>query len=497
MGESALSLDTLKPDRLHPVRFRKVGPSWFVSNDLAEWVILGDAEFKDFLSGALPTDGARFQELAEKGFVAGEMAVAEYRRRYWSRRRHTFAGPNLHAFVLTERCDHGCQYCHASVVGMGRTDTDMSVETAEKCVDFALQTSNPGLTIEFQGGEPLASWPVLCHTVEYARRQNERLGKDLAFTLVTNMTFMSEEKLDFLLANRVQICTSIDGPQAVHDKVRISSIEGGSWQNATRWVKRITERYGELGLDPELYRTEALPTITRHALPYPKEIVDTYVAMGCRAVFLRNLDPFGLAAVTSGKLGYPMSEFLAFYKTAVDYMIELNKRGVQVMERLASLIMSKLLSGDDPNYLDLRSPGGAAIGQLAYHPSGRVYSCDEGRMVGASGDDAFHLGDVRENTYDEIMSGPRVRALVTASTVEALPGCASCAYNPYCGVCPPYNYATQGSIHGRIPSSSWCEKHIGIFDYLAGRLDNADADELAMFERWATNRRLEHFLMTD
>lgn len=494
--DPALRLSELQPDRLHPVRFRKVDDRWFVSNDLGDWVILSESEFGDFMAGALPTDSARFEELASKGFVAGEMDAQEFRRRYWARRQHTLSGPNLHAFVLTERCDHKCQYCHASVVGMDRTDTDMSKETAERCVDFALQTTNSGVTIEFQGGEPLANWEVLQHTVRYAQQQNQRVGKDLAFSLVTNTTLMTEERLDFLIDNHVQICTSIDGTEDVHNKVRIAGKGGGSWKNTIGWVQRINARYEAMGLDPELYRTEALPTITRHALPNPEALVDTYVSMGCRAIFLRNLDPFGLAAHTSKKLGYTMVEFLAFYERAVDYMIELNKQGVQVMERLAAIMLAKMLTGEDPNYLDLRSPCGAGIGQLAYHPSGQIYSCDEGRMVAASGDEAFQLGDVQETTYDELMGGPRVRALVTASTVEALPGCESCAYNPYCGVCPVYSYTTQGSIQGRIPSSTWCQKHIGVFDYLVRRLARADDTEMEMFRRWATNRRLEHFLQT-
>jgi len=465
---------------IRPLYFRKVpgAAGHFVSNDLGEWELLSDSEFSE-LASSPPTS---------------ELDPAEYRRRFWARRRHTEHGPNLHAFVLTERCDHRCQYCHASVVGMDRTDTDMSRDTAERCVDFVLQSPNPGVTIEFQGGEPLANWDVLCHTVRYAIAANASVGKDLAFSLVTNTALMTEERLDFLLEHRVQICTSIDGPQAVHDRVRISSTDGGSWQNATRWVQRINTRYQGLGLDPESYRAEALPTITRYALAHPTEVVDTYVAMGCRAIFLRNLDPFGLAAVTSKKLGYTMAEFLAFYEQAVDYMIELNRRGVQVMERLAAIMLAKLLTGVDPNFLDLRSPCGAAIGQLAYHPSGRIYSCDEGRMVAASGDEAFQLGHVAETSYDALMSGPGVRALVTASTVEALPGCASCAYNPFCGVCPVYNYATQGSIHGRMPGSDWCRKHMGVFDYLVRRLEGADEVERTMFGRWATNRRLDHFL---
>ena len=35
---------------------------------------------------------------------------------------------------------------------------------------------------------------------------------------------------------------------------------------------------------------------------------------------------------------------------------------------------------------------------------------------------------------------------------------------------------------------------MGIFDYLAHRLKNADEEEMAIFDRWTTNRRQDHFV---
>ena len=372
----------------------------------------------------------------------------------------------------------------------------MSASTAEKCIDFALQTTSPALTIEFQGGEPMANWPVLKHAVGYAQQASGARGKALSFTLVTNMTLMDEERLEFLIANRVQICTSLDGPADLHDRVRImrGTRGGSSFEHASKWMRRVNERYRELGLDPNLYHAEALPTITRHSLSRWKDIIDTYVDLGCRAVFLRILDPFGFASISNRTLGYRIEEFLEFYEYALDYICTLNKQGVQIMERLAAIMLGKMIAGYDPNYLDLRSPGGCVVGQLAYHPNGDIYSSDEGRMVAAMGDPFFKLGNVAHTTYGELMASDSARALVLASTNDQQPGCASCTYKPFCGQQPEYNYVTQGSIHGRMRESTWCRKHMGIFDMLVRRLRNAGPEERAMYERWTINRHLERFI---
>ncbi len=483
---------------LLPFNLRRFEDFSFLSNDLGECTFLSNDDADRFLKGEAPCDDATTDELRTKAFVAGTVDNDTYADRYWARRPHLDQGPILHGFVLTERCNLGCQYCHSSVVGMDRTETDMSPETAEKCVDFALQTSSGGLTIEFQGGEPMANWPVLQHIIEYARERNKIANKTLSFAVVTNMTLMDDERLDYLIENKVQICTSLDGPQDLHDKVRIMrGKEGGSsWEHASSWVRKINERYRDMGLEEGLYHAEALPTITRYSLDRAEEIVDTYVDLGCRAIFLRVLDPFGFAAITNHTLGYDIDEFLAFYERALDYIISLNKQGVQVMERLAAIMLSKMIGGYDPNYLDLRTPGGAVVGQLAYHPDGSIYTSDEGRMVAAMGDEFFKLGHVDNTNYSEMMGGDLARSLVLASSNDQLPGCASCAYKPYCGQQPEYNYVTQGSIQGRMIESTWCRKHMGIFDMLVKRLNGADPETRAIFERWTISRPQEQFIQS-
>jgi His-Xaa-Ser system radical SAM maturase HxsB len=485
----------VKAKNILPFNQRVVGDKIMISNEFGDYTFLSPEDFQRFIQGKIKKDEALYTELAEKAFYADEIDDEALIARYKNRKHFIQHGPTLHAMVLTERCNHGCQYCHSSIVGMDKTDTDMSVDVSERAVDFAFQTTSNWLTIEFQGGEPTANWDTLKHIVEYAQRKNRIAQKELAFALVTNFSLMTDEKLDFLIENKVQICTSLDGPEDLHNSIRIYK-DGNSYQLTTEWIQKVNQRYIDLGLDPSLYRVEALPTITRASLSRYKEIIDEYVRMGCRAIFLRKLDPFGFAAATQKTLGYTMDEFLEFYKNAVDYIIELNKEGAEVMERHAAIMLNKMIVGLEPNYLDLRSPGGAVIGQVAYHPDGSIYTSDEGRMVAAmgDGDDLFRVGDVQTWGYNEIMLGATTRGMILASSNDGQPHCTSCVYKIYCGLQPEYNYKTQGSIFGRMADSDWCKKHMGIFDYLAHRLKDADEAEMAIFDRWTTNRRQDHFV---
>src|SRR5690606_8658458 len=140
-----------------------------------------------------------------------------------------------------------------------------------------------------------------------------------------------DEKLEFLLSRKVQICTSIDGPARLHDKQRILVGES-SHAKAVHWIRRINERYAELGLDPALYHVEALPTTTRAAWEHPKEIVDTHVDLGCRAIFLRPLGPFGFANKTYRAIEYARRRYRACYEAAVGYIPALKREGTPVLE---------------------------------------------------------------------------------------------------------------------------------------------------------------------
>ena len=111
-------------------------------------------------------------------------------------------------------------------------------------------------------------------------------------------------------------------------------------------------------------------------------------------------------------------------------------------------------------------------------------------MVARSGDPIFRVGHVAEHGFRDLAGGPTVRALAVASCLDALPGCADCAYSPFCGVCPVYNYVEQGDLVARQPTSGRCAVQMSLLDELFGRLDAADDETRAIFERWTRFRPL-------
>ncbi len=476
-------------DSFGPLHFGWLDGELVLSNDAGEWAILDRADGIAFLEGGIGPDHPRRDELATKGFLRQGLDIDAFAARVRRRKAPVFQGTHLHIFVVTLRCDHACSYCHASRVPLASTGTDMSVDTARQSVDMAFQTRSPVVNFEFQGGEPLANPDTVRFIIEYARECNKFHKKELRFSLVTNLSRMTEEILAWLIAPDISICTSLDGPQDLHDHNRSMLGDSSSHANVKRWIRRIHEAYEAGGYAPGLFHVDALMTTTRASLGRSSDIIDSYVDLGLSSLYLRPLNPYGFAAAAWKRIGYTVEEYLAFYFATLDEIVARNRAGADLREHTASVFLTKLLTADDPGHLDIRSPCGAGIGQLAYNHDGKVYTCDEGRMLARSGDHTFELGDVMTNRWAEVVKHPTVRSMTIASLLEALPGCRDCVYQPFCGVCPVYTWSTEGNLFGQRPNSDRCRLQRGQIEGLLRRLrDSEDGGTERIFRQWTVNR---------
>ena len=487
---SSLNLKKIKYNQLGFFRFKKFKNKYLLTNDIGDYLFLTEKEFKDFLANNLKKDKEPYLSLKKKNFVKNELNLTELIEKYRSKNAFLFNGPSLHIIVVTLRCNHKCVYCHASAQDMSRKDLDMNKETARQTVDKIFETTSHFIAIEFQGGEPLVNWPIVKFIIEYSQKKNKILRqssgqeKDLQIRLVSNFDLMTEEKFKYLLNKKVSLCVSLDGPEKLHNKNRPirSSKNNNNYKNIVKWVRKFNKLYPQLKKNGYIYRIAGRVTISRLSLSKYKEIVNEYIKLGFDSFYLHHLNPFGFSVESQKKIGYTAKEYIDFYKKALDYIIQLNLKGKEFKERMAFTFLIKILTDSDPNHLDYRSPCGAGIGQLAYNYNGDVYTCDEGRMLSMMGDESFRLGNVKQNTYKEIVSSPVVRTMCIASCLEGLPECNNCAYKPYCGVCPIYNYFEQGNIFGQMPNNQRCQINKAILDFLFEKLQNPKIK--AILETW-------------
>jgi uncharacterized protein len=148
------------------------------------------------------------------------------------------------------------------------------------------------------------------------------------------------------------------------------------------------------------------------------------------------------------------------------------------------MILTKILTPWPVGFVDLQSPSGAGIGVVLYNYDGNVYASDEGRMLAEVGDYTFRLGNVLEDTYQDIFFGDTMQRIASASCNEALAGCSDCAYQTYCGADPVRHYRTQGDIFGNRAGSAYCRKNMAIIKHLFNLVIDADRDLERIFWAW-------------
>lgn len=452
--------------------YKKFQNKYLLTNDLGNYLFATKDELKSLIEDNVDISSDFGTQAKNKLFYYdGSMQAFSENLKYYLResKNYLFSATSLHIFVVTNSCNMQCVYCQAQN-GKEIPNGMMTKEVAKKAVNIALSSPAENLSFEFQGGEPLLNFEIIKYIVEYTNSINT--DKQIQFNIVSNLTIINDEIIEFIKKYNVGISTSIDGNKELHNLNRKYRTNFGTYDDVLKGIKLLEKNNIPFG---------AIQTTTKNSLKYSKQIVDTYINLGLANLFIRPLTPLGCADNNWNEIGYSPEEFIDFYKECFNLILDANKKGIYIKEGHASLMLSKILTGHAINYMELRSPCGAGIGQLAYYYDGNIYTCDEGRMLAEMGNDSFKLGTVDDN-YNYIIGCDRCKAACLSSILESLPNCNDCVYNPYCGTCPVVNLSLQGDIINKEPRDYKCKIYSGIFDTIFSALQ--DNDNLEILKTW-------------
>jgi His-Xaa-Ser system radical SAM maturase HxsB len=459
---------------------------FLITAEHGAWVVLSKEEYDLFRLNRVSEDLNLFKTLEEKGIIITEYNIEHAAQMFRERFPYLFNGINLHIVVPTLRCNHKCVYCHAFSKPMNAKGYDMDKKTARAVVNFIFQSPSPFYTIEFQGGEPLANFPILKFIVEYAKKKNNSkkpdengrfIGKkDISFQIVSNFTLMNEKILDYVMENKIRLCTSLDGPKKVHDKNRIYT-KGSSYEEVVYWIKFIRNEVGYK------FFNSALPTISRFSLPFAKEIVDEYRKHGFMHIRMRPMNIAGLALKVWDKIGYDSNKFFNFWKEYIEYVFSLNKKGVPFFDEDSIYFLRRIITLRPPFNACLGAPCGSCLIQCAYNQWGDVYTCDEARS-----NEMFKLGNVKESSYKEIFtSNAALNFIGLTSCVTSL--CNNCVWHPYCSPCLVSSYGAQGNLIPKLPSDFLCKIRGSQTEYLFRKLIFSDQDKKILL-KWIYEQKI-------
>ena len=456
---------------LLPFRFISLDDCRYVASNLVgEHVVISRLDLQKLTRHVLQPTSEIYNELKSKHFlIDGDSTVAIdlLSVKYRTKQALLANSTSLFLFVVTLRCDHSCPYCQVSRQSADRHAFDMRLELVDRAIDFMFRSPSPAIKVEFQGGEPLLNFDLVSQVVLRVEDRNSQEHRNVQFVIATNLSLLSDEILAFCKEHDICISTSLDGPEALHNRNRPRP-DGDSYGKTVEGIRRVRDM---LGRD----RIAALMTTTEASLIQPLDIVDEYVRQGFDSIFLRSISPYGFAVKTGQAGRYDMDRWLGFYREALGYIISLNQNGRIFREEYSALLLRKILTPFPTGYVDLQSPAGLGISCLVFNYDGDIYASDEARMLAEMGDHSFRLGNLDRDSYEDVMLSDNLLATLDETMTEGMPMCVDCGFMPYCGSDPVQHHAIQGDRVGFKPTSPFCQKNMEVLRHLFRLLEDDPA----------------------
>lgn len=237
--------------------------------------------------------------------------------------------PTAVTLLLTTACNLRCNYCYASA---GDTKAKfMSLDVAKRGIDYiatnatkinfiAKYTNKPGVTklgvYYHGGGEPSAHWSVLTDSFAYAKQKAKDIGLPVKGTMTSNGV-LSDNKIDWIIANFDKITISFDGLPSIQDQQRPTAGGRGSSEAIMHTLRRfdaagfpytirITATFEHMDQLPE-----SVAFIGEHFKPLRIKVEPTYpVGRGQQApsaISTRFTRYFRAARAISNKLGLTLT----------------------------------------------------------------------------------------------------------------------------------------------------------------------------------------------
>jgi uncharacterized protein len=318
-------------------------------------------------------------------------------------------------------CNLGCQYCYYLEKDLLYPKEESfcmpDILLEEYIVQHIEASAEPVIRFSWHGGEPtILGLDYFCKIVDI-QRKHQPPGQRIANGMQTNGTLLNQEWCRFLADERFFVGLSLDGPQEMHDRYRLTKGGKSTFTQTMRGYNLLCQHR---------VSTDILCVVNAHNVHYPLEVYRFFKEIGAKYVsLLPMVKP--LPDVQSGvsDITVPAEAWGNFLCAIFDEWVsqDIGKIKVQVFEEAArtafgqehSLCIFRPTCGDIP---------------VVEH-NGDFYSCDH--FV----DQEHRLGNIIETSLVELLESPEQKAFGQAK-LDSLPQfCRECEVRDMChGECP-------------------------------------------------------------
>lgn len=325
---------------------------------------------------------------------------------------------------VAHTCNLNCEYCFASQGKFHGDRALMSFEVGKQAIDFLIANSGGrhNLEVDFFGGEPLMNWGVVKQIVAYARAEEKKHNKNFRFTLTTNGILIDDDVIEFCNKEIHNVVLSLDGRKDVHDKLRRTFGDQGSYDTIVPKFKKFVD-----SRDGKGYYIRG--TFTHNNVDFTEDLFHMadlgFTELSMEPVVCSPGEPYALTQEDLPKL-YKQYEILA------DEMLKREKEGNPFTFYHYTLDLT-----EGPCIYKRITGCGSGTEYLAVTPWGELFPCHQ-----FVGDEAYSMGDVWTGVKREDL-----QQAFRSCNVFSRQECRDCWAQLYCsGGCAANSYHAGGDI---------------------------------------------------
>lgn len=365
---------------------------------------------------------------------------------------------SIATLLVTQSCNLRCAYCYGKY-GSNGMQGRMKKETALQAVDWLLRRAadKKQILVNFSGGEPFLSFPLMQQTVEYACKRGKEENKRVKFHVDTNGTLLDSESIAFIQEHNISLKISVDGPREVHDANRPFADGSGSYETVVQNCKKLLEIKPETQAHAVITGSQT-PLLMKEAL-YNIGFRNISARLSSTSLFAGEVKINKSARDTRPliqELEQEANLWLTHTQTRDRQSLEVLKCKSQLYGAITSLL----------NNRKRRRACVAGLGVVTIASNGDVYPCH--RFVGTP---EYRLGSIfREKMGRELYQ----------KSVDLNERCVNCFAKYYCGGgCMHDNAASSGSIDH--PAEDMCRikrRELELAARVVGNLNKGNRDYL-------------------
>ena len=241
-------------------------------------------------------------------------------------------------FLISRRCNLECSYCN--VEASPRLGTALGPREFEGWVRALAELGEVDLGLQLHGGEPLLLDPPVELLGSIARNAliphpTSSLG---SLGIVTNGTLLDTDRARSLVDAGIRVVLSVDGPQQVHDRHRVTLTGRGSHRQAMRGLAALRS----VDPDPVIIAVISEPADVALAVQF-------FASEGLSRVKINPIRPEGRGATIRGDAGAAHMVALAdaYFEAAVSLSAHNRHRPEQPLyEENIAVLVARVIAGE-------------------------------------------------------------------------------------------------------------------------------------------------------